>query len=942
MHLLAPAHHAHKSIARTQLTVVNQPSAKNRQSDLEAIGGEFTIIRTKAQLPSSQGDIQHRERLEGMSSEVLQKLLTLVTAPPGCGKSTLARQWAKACIRRDAKVAWFSIDAEDNDPKRFMLYLHLAVVHSGLGIPSAQSRVVEFSAERSPSEISTLLINWVADAGEELVLVLDNYSWITNANIHGQISYILANAPGNLHLLVLASDQPPLPIGRLRARNQLLELNSGEIRFTKAETLEQFRKNALTPIPYEQLEELYRFTQGWAAAVRIISLSIGKLGNSPALVRGILDCRIFDAIDQYLDDLFVNFPEDLIDMMVDTSIVETLSLPLCLALSEGENCETFFHQIRQQQIVIPADPERGLYNYPAPVRRYLNKKIFRKGNRNLATQHRKAYAWYAENAQWDNAVNHALAVGDTEIAIAWMELHGMSILKSGKFGTLLKWRQKISTISVRLPQRVKLSFAWAQAVSQSPVAALDLLEEIAASPDTLSLAVQAERHAICAVALVLADRIQEASDAVAHCKKQHLTDRWISDIVSNIELFCSLQKGQWTTFFSESSVLHDPTEGEANNHVLRLTFLGIAALLRGQPAIAERYALESLQLAPLTKDRDFFCFSAWPSGLLAALFYEQGRFEELETLLTSRLGSIAASGYLDCTLAGFIAAARRTATKGNLSEALAILEKAEIIAIARKWPRLEAAIYLERICLFLEDNRREEAEGCLERLTQITQATNNPHTSPICSVAQMRQIGKAHLAIHTGRADEAIESLTTLQHHFSKNGNELYAVRMGALLSIAYIKINRIAEADRNFRETIERAQKGGFVRSVLDQGRETKTLLARLGSTLTDQEGDTQLRHHCERTLATQIDTPAPLKERCNSASARETVDSPLTPKEHDVLTLIARGQSNKEVARNLNVAPETVKTHLKNIFFKLSVDRRIQAVSKAQTLGLLDREPA
>lgn len=486
MQLLTSTHRAHSSSARPRLAIVDHSSTDSRQSDPKTTKPEFTFIRTKIQIPWSHGDIQHRERLENMSSEVQQILLTLVTAPPGCGKSTLARLWAEAGIRRGMKVAWFSIDADDNNPLRFLQYMHQAVVHSGLRDRTALSNAGQCDPDRSPSEISSTLINWVAEAGEELLIVLDNYSWITDANIHGQIAYLLANAPSNLHFAILASDLPPLPIGRLRARNQLLELNSSAIRFTKAETLELFRKNALMPIPYPQLEELYRFTQGWAAAVRIISLSISNLGNSPALVRGIVDCRIFDAMDQYLDDLFANFPGNLIEMMVDTSIVETLSLPLCLALSDDDNAETFFSQIRQQQILIPSDPELGRYTFPAPVRRYLHKRLFRKGNRHLAVLHRKAYAWYTENAQWDNAVNHALDVGDTEIAVAWMELHGMSILKSGKFGTLLKWRQKISTLSIRVPQNVSLSFAWAQAVSQSPGSALDLLAEIEASPNRLS------------------------------------------------------------------------------------------------------------------------------------------------------------------------------------------------------------------------------------------------------------------------------------------------------------------------------------------------------------------------------------------------------------------------------------------------------------------------
>jgi LuxR family maltose regulon positive regulatory protein len=940
MQLLTSTHRAPNSTARPRLAVIEHPSADARRSDSDIGKPEITFIRTKIQIPWSHGDIQRRERLENMCTEVQQKLLTLVTAPPGCGKSTLARQWAETSVRQDMRVAWFSIDADDNDPNRFLPYLHHAVVHSGLGDRTAHSNASRCDPGRTPSEIASLLINWVAEAGEELLIVLDNYSWITDVNIHGHLSYILANAPSNLHVVVLASDLPALPIGRLRARNQLLELNSGAIRFTKAETLELFRKNSLLPIPFLQLEELYRFTQGWAAAVRIISLTMGSLGNSPSLVRGIVDCRIFDAIDQYLDDLFVNFPQGLIDMMVDTAIVETLSLPLCLALSDEENAETFFSQIRQQQILIPSQPELGRYTYPAPVRRYLHKRLFRKGNRYLAALHRKAYAWYAENAQWDNAVDHALAVGDTAIAVDWMESHAMPILKSGKFGTLLKWRQKIATLSVRVPQSVTLSFAWAQAVSQSPDDALDLLAQIAVSPDHLSPAVQAQYHAIRAVALVLADRIEHAAQAVAHCAKEHLTDRWISGIVANVELYCSLQNGHWTAFFSESSVLHDPTEGEANTHVLRLTLLGIAALLRGQPALAERYAVEALQLAPATKDKDSFCFSAWPSGLLAALHYEQGRLDELETLLASRLESIAASGYLDCTLAAFVAAARSATTKGHLSEALATLEKAESIAIARKWPRLEAAVLLERICLFLEDGRQEEAEGCLQRLAQLSQDTGNAQTSPICSAAQMHQIGKAHLAIHAGRAEQAIAPLTALQHQFSKNGNELYAVRMGTLLAIANVKLNRATQAERIFRETLERAEKGGFVRSVLDQGRETGKLLSGLCASLGDNEAHARLRQHCERTLAARIDVPGAPLERCGSPLAKENAGIPLTPKERDILALIARGQSNKEVARNLKVAPETIKTHLKNIFLKLSVERRIQAVAKAQALGLVARE--
>ena len=917
-------------------------STGSHHSEVDTAKPQLTLVCTKTQIPRQYGAPLSRTRLENLSQDVFERLLTLVMAPPGCGKSTLAHQWSEAARLRGLKVAWFSIEADDNDPYRFLCYLLQAIADADTSYRNINSDTPLRDFEGSPSALSSLLINRIAELGDELLIILDGYSWITDENIHDQLTYILANAPTNLHLVILTSDLPPLPIGRLRASNQLLELNSSAIRFTKAETLELFRRSSAISIPYPQLEELYRFTQGWAAAVRIISLTIGNLGNSPALARGTMDCRILDAIDQYLDDLFASFPEDLIDMMVDTSIVESLSLPLCLALSDDEKADTYFCQIRQQQILISSDPERGRYTYPAPVRRYLQKRLVRKGNRHIAMLHRRAHGWYTENMQWDNAVDHALAVGDTETAIACMEEHGMSILKIGSYGTLIKWHQKVAGLAVTIPERVWLSFAWAYAVSDKSNLAFELLERVAAaSPQPLSSKLQAESKAICAVAFALSDRIAQAMEAVAACPSRLLPDRWMSSVVANIELYGHLHTGQWTDFFSESSVLNAPDEAESNAHVLRLSILGWAALLRGQSALAERYAVEALHLAPTTKAKDFFCFSAWPSGLLATLYYEQGRLDDLQVLLSNRLEAIAASGSLDCTMSAFIAAARTASIQGSLSEGLAILDRAEGIALSRKWARLEAAVLLERIRLFLDEDRLAEAEGCQQRLSQLSKETGLADTSPTCSPAQMAQIGQAYLAIHVGLAEQTIAPLGELLKLFSKNCNELFAVRTGTLLSIAHFKLNHNIEAEHVFREVMARAEKAGFIRSVLDQGAETVKLLNGLRATLRGNVACTKLHAYCETLLAASHGTPGSNEPTFRLPSGKKgSAGCSLTPKEHNVLTLIASGQSNKEIARSLNVTPETIKTHLKNIFFKLSVDRRIQAVAKAQSLGLLARE--
>lgn len=900
---------------------------------------EFMPIHTKTRMPRDCGDTLRRERLEKYRSEVQRRLLTLVIAPPGCGKTTLARQWAEQLARQGAKVAWFSIDPDDNDPLRFMLYLDRAVAGAGFERFAARADAMRHDPSRSFSEMSSALINRVAEMGDELVIVLDNYAWITDAAIHGQVAYILNNAPSNLHVVILASAPPPLPIGRLRARNQLFELNSNAIRFTRSEMQELLGGEGGSAIEPAQLQEIYRFTQGWAAAVRIIALKLDKSGKSSPSGRSLVDCRIFDAVDEYLEELFLGFPDELIDMMMHTSLVDSVSLPLCLALANSENSETYFCQLEQQQILMPLDPDRELFIYPASVRRNMYRKLARKGHHYLAMLHRRAYGWYAQDGQWDKAADHALAAGDSEIALGWMECHVMSILKAGRVGTLTRWHQRLSALPISIPQRVRLAFAWAYALSHALDPALDLLAVIGAfSPQALPPEIQAECDAIRALAYTVADRIDEAAEFAARCAGHRFPDPWIGSIVANVELYCRFRRGQWAAFFSEPAVLAAQGEGVSNTQVLRLSYLGFAALLRGQLGLAEKYCNDALRLSPAEKGSEVLHFSAWPIGLLANVYYEEGRLDELEALLENRMDCIVSSGNLDCTLGAFLAAARTAARKGKMAKALSLLEQAEGIAVKRKWTRLEAAVLLERLRLYVNENRQAEAEGCLRRLSQMPGGAGGDAVSPSCSAAQLVDIARAHFAVHCGRPEEAIAPLQALIGQFSANGNELFAVRLGTLLAIAHAKAGRGDTAEQAFRATVERAEKGGFVSAVIDHGPEAGKLLSRLAASLEHGESAQRLRKHSERMLRDwkRDFEPHPAGE----APGKETGGCSLTPKEHEVLALMANGQSNKEIARNLSVAPETVKTHLKNIFFKLSVERRMQAVAKAQALGLLARD--
>lgn len=924
----------HSILAQFAREAASEPDSDDSQS-------APTLVRTKTRIPGECEDTLYRERLVQLGEQVRQRLLTLVVAPPGCGKSTLAGQWSRALAPQRTRVGWFSIDADDNSPLQFLLYLRQAIVEAGFGKRVGGGVAVAAAHWRTPAALASALINWIAEGEEDLLIVLDNYAWITDAEVHRQVSYILDNAPSNLHFVILTSNPPPLPVGALRARNQLLELNIDTIRFTRAETLDLLQTVVKGPIPYAQLRELHRLTYGWAAAVRIASLAIKDSEALMSQQRGIVDGVMLDAIDQYLDELFAGFPEDLVQMMVDTSIVDGISLPVWEALARGEDTETYFHQLTQQQILIPLGRERNLHAYPGLVRRHLHKKLAGKGHWHATLLHRRAYAWYSRSADWASAVDHALAAGDTDLALQWMETNAMLTLTAGNVGSLLKWHEKVVALSVVPGQRVRLAFAWAHAISHSLDAALEILSTIesGANGEPGSASLMSECHAVRAMAYALADRLCEASAHAAQCDPDLLPDSWMVGVVACIDLHHHFCKGEWAAFFSEASSVAARCKDEVEAQVFRLSMLGLAALLRGQTDCAERHCEDALRILPAEDPRDVFLFSAWPSGLLASIYHVQGRSDEVDRLLADRLDSIAASGYLDCTLGAYIAAARSRVHKGRPAEALAILEQAEAIAIGNEWQRMEAAILLERTRIYVGERRFDEAEGCVLSLSRLADGAGIEPISPICTPAQFAELARAHLAVHGGRVAEAVAPLTSLREQFLRTGNELFAVVVGTLLSIAHLGVGAEDEAAETFRDALERAERGGFVSPVADQGVGVVTLLTGFLNGTRDGDCGERLRKHAERILS-HVDPeraiPTPLLE---DGTGKESAAGVLTPKEHEVLSLIAIGQSNKEIARSLKVAPETIKTHLKHIFVKLEVDRRIQAIAKAQALGLLAR---
>jgi LuxR family maltose regulon positive regulatory protein len=359
---------------------------------------------------------------------------------------------------------------------------------------------------------------------------------------------------------------------------------------------------------------------------------------------------------------------------------------------------------------------------------------------------------------------------------------------------------------------------------------------------------------------------------------------------------------------------------------------GIAELVQAKARVAEGHFLYCAELG--SKVRRFAGATSMARGAHAELLYEMGRIDEAEALLKEDIDLIASGVILDTVLRGLWTAARLAWRRGQWDQAGSLLEREEAVGLTRDWPRLVAGALFERLRLQLQQGMTMPALGLLKRLQQLRASTLAPATQAIAGVSHFYVMAQALVDLDQNRSRQAVAALTPLFNDALDCGAGLLAVRIGSLLARAQVQARAIPQALRVFNQVLDLAEPSALVGSIADTGPEVLQLLDLLdsGGGEPDRESRRQLLRTLRGSAASVWGKPAAL-----ASSARSELPAPLSPRECEILELIAEGSSNKGVARTLGLGPETVKTHLKNIFVKLEVERRTQAVLRAEELGLL-----
>ncbi len=434
-----------------------QPSSRDREVAMP-------LLETKLYVPRARPDIVPRRRLIEQLDEGTNRRLTLISAPAGFGKTTLLAEWIR---QSDRCVCWVSLDESDNNLSRFWAYFigALQTFRPDLG---ENTRIVMNAQMRQPHRLRqeallTPLVNEIAALKENIGLVLDDYHIITNAEIHEGIAFLLEHLPPQMHLIMTSRADPPLPLPRFRARNQLNELRADDLRFTSEEAAIFLNQAMGLPLAADDIAALGARTEGWIVGLQFAALSMQ--GRDTEDRRNFITAFAGShryVVDYLAEEVFNTQPENVRRFLLHSSILERLCGPLCDAVTgQTGGTGTLASLERNNLFTVALDEHRQWYRYHHLFAEVLRQRLMHEHAAIIPELHRRASGWFEQNGFVTEAMGHALAGQDFEAAARLIEVSSATMVDQGETSTLLTWLDALPAEMVRSRPRLSLAKAWA-------------------------------------------------------------------------------------------------------------------------------------------------------------------------------------------------------------------------------------------------------------------------------------------------------------------------------------------------------------------------------------------------------------------------------------------------------------------------------------------------
>lgn len=906
------------------------------------------LIATKFAVPQRRGDLVPRPRLYRLLDEGTRLPLTLVSAPPGFGKTTLVVDWVHS--QSEVAVAWLSLDETDGQPMVFWRYILAALlrVRPAFGEP-AQAML----AAPTPPAIEAILaalINDLATLGAPLLLILDDYHLIQSAEIHRGLGFLLDHLPTAVHLLVLTREDPPLGLARRRARRQMVEVRGADLRFAADEAgafLSAGMRLALAP---EQIAELETRTEGWIVGLQMAALSLqGR--DAQAFFRS------FAGDDRYVAEYLVEEvlqrqPESVRKFLLQTAILEQMCGPLCEVLvggggswPEADGRAMLGHLDRANLFVVPLDTRGEWYRYHHLFAELLRQRLAATFSpAEISKLHRLAAGWFEADGDLPAAIRHARRIPDETLALRLLSRHAGEFFERGDLPQFCELARPIPAGLREGDPVLCMAAAWA-ALATNDFAQVEawlqpierhfgILAEAALNDDALD---NPRRAAMLEVLIV---RQQTPFTPANYARKRiaairdrldglPLDQQCLLNSAATLRPVVLFDLGVSYEMAGEAGpaadALAEAAEGARvfhNGHLLQLALAHLAQnQLRQSHLRAARQTYErALTEAGAGRHLPYAALSHAGLGLLC---YEWGDLAAAEAHFVAGLPLARAWHQWESLIPLAFGRARLRRRLGDTPAAFAVL--AELAA-----PPAEGALLgVEAVrALWLAQ------DGVADAASRWLTGRNFSALSMPAPPNEDVQLDAARILAQLGRTQEATMLARSILAAAELAGRLHIAIQARAVLAKALTGQGASGDALAALTEALQVAAPEGYISTFIDEGELIFHLLDRIPA-------NSSVKAYAERILASSCRAEPGLVPTAKAAPADDSpvVYSSLSEREHEVLGLIAAGLSNQEIAGRLVVSLPTVKTHVNNLFNKLGVNSRTQAIARGEALGLIPR---
>ena len=901
------------------------------------------LLETKLHVPRWRRSLVARPRLSERLSRGAESALTLVSAPAGFGKTTLLAEWLAAAPFDGRSVAWLSLDQRDNDPALFWTYLVAALKTAAPGVGAGALALLQPPEPPGEAGLVTLL-NDLDAISDDVVLVLDDYHVIGARDVQNGMAFLLEHLPPRIHLVIASRADPALPLARLRGRGELAEIRAADLRFTPGEAAAYLNEVMGLVLTAADVAALEGRTEGWIAALQLAALSLQGREDTAAFIDGFAgDDRYI--VDFLAEEVLQRQPEHVQHFLLQTSILDRLSGPLCDAVTGQDGGKARLMALERGNLfLVPLDDRRRWYRYHQLFADVLQARLQDEQPDDVPDLHRRASAWHEQNGEPSETIRHALAAGDFDRAADLVELAIPAMLRSRQEAAVLGWFKLLPDEVVRVRPVLSVGFAGA-------------------------LLSGGEFEGVEA-------RLRDA-------------EHWLDEATG-------IRQGSHGP--AAEMVVVDDAEFRRLPAAIEL-YRAAQALVRGDGSGTVRHARRALELSPAD---DHLC-RASAAALMGLAFWASGDLEAGHSAYAECMAGLRRAGHIADTFGCAIALADIRRAQGRLGEAMRTYEQAlqrasqpggavlrgtadmyvGMSEVHRERDDLPAATeHLLRSQELGEHNglpqnryrwrvamaRIREAEGDLDGARDLLNEAERlyvgdffPNVRPVPALRARVQIAQGELGEALGwarerglsveddlsylrefehitlarvllaryaaeRAERSIQEATRLLERLLRAAEE--GQRTGSVIEILVLQAlthqarEDIPAALASLRRAVMLAEPEGYVRIFADEGPPMASLLRAAAKQGT-------ARNYVRRLLAAVNKTE-------DGMPASQGLIEPLSERELDVLRLLGTDLGGPEIARELVVSLNTVRTHTKNIYAKLGVNNRRAAVRRARELDL------